>query len=124
MSVLGSLSDDELERLYRAADLFAFPSTKEGFGLAALEALACGLPVVASDLDALRGFLEHDRSALLVPAHDGDAFARALAALARDPDARARLRAGGRAVADAFTWDAAAAAHERVYAELLGSLAV
>jgi glycosyltransferase-like protein len=122
--VLGSLSDDELSRLYRAADLFAFPSTKEGFGLAALEALACGLPVVASDIDALRTFLEHGHSALLVPVHDGDALARALATLARDPDARERLRAGGREVARAFTWDAAAATHEQVYAELLGSPAV
>jgi glycosyltransferase involved in cell wall biosynthesis len=122
--VLGSLSDDELSRLYRAADLFAFPSTKEGFGLAALEALACGLPVVASDIDALRTFLEHDRSALLVPAQDGHAFARALATLAGDPDARDRLRAGGQAVAREFTWDAAAAAHERVYTELVSSLPV
>ena len=122
--VLGSLSDDELSRLYRAADLFAFPSTKEGFGLAALEALACGLPVVASDIDALRTFLEHDRSALLVPAQDGHAFARALVTLAGDPDARDRLRAGGQAVAREFTWDAAAAAHERVYTELVSSLPV
>ena len=122
--VLGSLSDDELSRLYRAADLFAFPSTKEGFGLVALEALACGLPVVASDIDPLRTFLEHDHSALLVPAQDGDALAGALAGLARDPGARERLRAGGREVARAFTWDAAAATHERVYAELLSSLPV
>lgn len=120
--VLGSLSDEELARLYRAADLFAFPSTNEGFGLAALEALACGLPVVASDIDPLGTFLEHDRSALLVPADDGDALADALARLAHDPDARDRLRAGGREVARAFTWDAAAAAHERVYADLLSSL--
>jgi glycosyltransferase-like protein len=120
--VLGSLSDGELSRLYRAADLFAFPSTKEGFGLAALEALASGLPVVASDLDALRSFLEHGRSALLVPADDRDELASAFAALAHDRDARDRLRAGGRAVAAAFSWDAAAAAHERAYAELLVTL--
>jgi glycosyltransferase-like protein len=122
--LLGSLTDEELARLYRAADVFAFPSAKEGFGLAALEALASGLPVVASDLDVLRTFLKDGRSALLVPVGDQDALASALARLARDPDRRERLRTGGRAVAAAFSWDAAAAAHERVYAEVLGSPAV
>jgi glycosyltransferase-like protein len=117
--VLGSLECDELERLYRAADVFAFPSTTEGFGLAALEALASGLPVVASDLDALQTFLEHGRSALLVPVGDSHALARALARLAQDPAHRERLRAGGLELAAGFSWDAAAAAHERAYAELL-----
>ena len=67
---LGSLPDGSIERLYRAADVFAFPSTKEGFGLAALEALASGLPVVASDLDAFRTFLDDGRNARLVPVGD------------------------------------------------------
>jgi glycosyltransferase-like protein len=119
--VLGSLTDEELARVCRAADLFAFPSTNEGFGLAALEALAYGLPVVATDLDALRTFLEHGRSALLVPVGDADSLASAIARLGRDLGERERLRAGGRAVVAAFSWDAAAAAHEQVYAELLGS---
>jgi glycosyltransferase-like protein len=117
--VLGSLGCDELERLYRAADLFAFPSTTEGFGLAALEALASGLPVVASDIDALQTFLEHERSALLAPVGDSSAFAAALARLAENPAERARLRAGGLDLAAGFSWDAAAVAHERVYAELM-----
>jgi glycosyltransferase-like protein len=116
--VLGSLGCDELERLYRAADLFAFPSTTEGFGLAALEALASGLPVVASDIDALQTFLEHERSALLAPVGDSDAFAAALARLAESPAECARLRAGGLDLAAGFSWDAAAVAHERVYDEL------
>jgi glycosyltransferase-like protein len=116
--VLGSVACDELARLYRAADLFAFPSTTEGFGLAALEALASGLPVVASDIDALQTFLEHERSALLAPVGDSGAFAAALARLAEHPAERGRLRAGGLDLAAGFSWDAAAVAHERVYAEL------
>jgi glycosyltransferase-like protein len=120
--VLGSLPDGELERLYRAADLFAFPSTTEGFGLAALEALACELPVVASDLDALRTFLAHGRSALLVPVGDSGALAEALARLARDPLERDSLRAAGRQIVAEYTWERAALEHERVYAGLLGSL--
>jgi glycosyltransferase-like protein len=120
--ILGSLPDGEPERLYRAADVFAFPSTREGFGLAALEALASGLPVVASDLDALRTFLEHDHSALLHPVGDWEAVGAALARVAQDAPTREKLRAGGRRVAAACSWDAAADAHERVYGELLRSL--
>ena len=80
---VGTVSPAELERHYRAADLFAFPSTKEGFGLVALEALAAGLPVVASEIDVFLTFLAHGESALLSPAGDGSALGRALARLAR-----------------------------------------
>jgi glycosyltransferase-like protein len=120
--ILGSLPCAELERLYRAADVFAFPSTAEGFGLAALEALASGLPVAASDIEPFRTFLEHDRSALLVPVSDSHALAGALARLARDGAARERLKKGGLRVAARYSWDAAAAAHERAYAQIFGEL--
>jgi glycosyltransferase-like protein len=113
--VLGPLAPDAIESLFRAADVFAFPSVKEGFGLAALEALAADLPVVASDLDVFRGFLADGESALLTPVGDGEALARALARVAREPRLRERLRAGGRRVVQRFTWDASAAAHERAY---------
>jgi glycosyltransferase-like protein len=120
--VLGSLPDNELESLYRAADVFAFPSTKEGFGLAALEALASGLPVVASALEEFTTYLSDGRSALLVPVGDGAALGAALATLARSPATRARLRAEGLAVSAEHTWDRAASAHEHIYGELLAAL--
>jgi glycosyltransferase-like protein len=112
---VGTVSPAELERHYRAADLFAFPSTKEGFGLVALEALAAGLPVVATELDVFQTFLADGENALLTPAGDGGALGLALARLARDPALRARLVAGGRRVAAAYAWDTAAAAHEDAY---------
>jgi glycosyltransferase-like protein len=118
---LGNLADTELERLYRAADLFAFPSLKEGFGLAALEALASGLPVVASDLEVFRSFLVQDRTALLAPVGDSEALAAALARLAREPGTRERLRGSARRVVAAHTWDASAADHERAYRAFLAS---
>jgi glycosyltransferase-like protein len=120
--LLGSLSPPEIERLYRAADLLAQPSTKEGFGLVLLEALASDLPVVASDLAVFRTFLEHGRSAVLVPVGDAEALAEALARLARDPAERARLRSGGRAVVAKYSWEAAAESHELAYRGLLPSL--
>jgi glycosyltransferase-like protein len=118
--VVGTVTPAELERHYRAADIFAFPSTKEGFGLVALEALAAGLPVVASEIDVFRTFLSHGESALLSPAGDGDALGGSLARLARDPALRERLVAGGRAVVDAYGWDTAAAAHEDAYRAFQG----
>ncbi|MCA1689190.1 MAG: MSMEG_0565 family glycosyltransferase, partial [Actinobacteria bacterium] len=70
---VGTVTPAELERHYRAADVFAFPSTKEGFGLVVLEALAAGLPVVASEIDVFLTFLAHDQNALLCPPGDGAA---------------------------------------------------
>jgi glycosyltransferase-like protein len=117
--VLGPQPDGDIERLLRASDAFAFPSVKEGFGLVALEALAAELPVVASDLDVLRGYLADGESALLVPVGDGEALAGALIRVAGDSALRERLRRGGRRVVAAHTWDAAAAAHERAYEAFL-----
>jgi glycosyltransferase-like protein len=113
--VTGPLPPAELERLYRAGDVFACPSIKEGFGLVALEALAAELPLVASDIDVFRTFLEHERSALLTPAGDPDALGHALARVTRDSPLRERLRVGGRSLVAVWSWDASAAEHERAY---------
>lgn len=112
---VGTVSPAALERHYRAADIFAFPSTKEGFGLVALEALAAGLPVVASQIDVFLTFLADGENALLCRAGDGAALGDCLARVARDPALREKLAAGGRAVVDAYGWDTAAAAHEVAY---------
>jgi glycosyltransferase-like protein len=119
--VLGPVADEELELLYRAADVLAFPSVKEGFGLVVLEAQASGLPVVASDIDVLRGFLADGESALLAPCGDAARLADAVVRVATDAALAARLRAGGRAVVARHGWDAAALAHERAYAEFLAA---
>ena len=123
---VGTVTPAQLERHYRAADIFAFPSTKEGFGLVALEALAAGLPVVASQIDVFRTFLADGENALLCPAGDGAALGRCLARLACDRALRERLVAGGREVVDAYGWDTAAAAHEDAYrsfeAEQIGAI--
>ena len=120
LRVLGPVEDAELEGLYRAADVFALPSTKEGFGLAVLEALAAGLPAVVSDLEVFRGFLGDGASALLAPTGDPGALAEALVRVARDPALAERLRAGGREVAARHTWARVAEAHEAAYRDFLG----
>ena len=121
MRRLGNLPDAELESLYRAADLFAFPSVMEGFGLAALEALASGLPVVASDLEVFRSFLLDGSTALLAPVGDSEAMAAALARLARERATRERLSRSARRIVAAHTWDASAAGHELAYGEFLSA---
>jgi glycosyltransferase-like protein len=121
---LGALDSGTLESLFRAADVFAFPSVKEGFGLVALEALAAGLPLVASDLDVFAGFLQDGESALLAPVGDAGALAAGLARVASEPALVARLRAGGRDVVAGHTWEAAALAHERAYARIAAGSAV
>jgi glycosyltransferase involved in cell wall biosynthesis len=120
--VLGPLAPPTLEGLFRAADVFAFPSVKEGFGLVALEALAAGLPLVASDIDVFQSFLNDGESALLVPVGAAQALAAALDRATHDDELRARLARGGRDVVARFSWDASAAAHERAY-QRAGSLA-
>ena len=122
--VLGAQEPEEIEGLFRAADAFAFPSVKEGFGLAALEALAAELPLVASDLDVFRSFLIDGESALLTPTGDARALSRALARVAADRGLCTRLRAGGCRVVREYTWEAAAAAHERAYEAFLAQASV
>jgi len=113
--LLGTVSESDLGAWYRAADAFAFPSVKEGFGLVVLEALAAGLPVVASDIPVFAEYLEDGGSALLVPPGDSAALADALDRLAADPALRQRLAAGGRPLVDRFTWAASARTHRNIY---------
>ena len=115
VAVLGTVDDDDMPLLYRAADALAFPSEREGFGLVVLEALAAGLPAVVSDLPVLREHLAPGRDCLMVPAGDAAALAAALRRALGDRTLRARLADAGRRTAEGLTWDAAAAAHERAY---------
>jgi glycosyltransferase involved in cell wall biosynthesis len=116
--LLGTVPDAELPGWYAAADVLAFPSTKEGWGLAVLEAMSAGLPVVASDLPVFREYLRPGQDALMVPADDAAALAAALGAVLDDAALAARLRAAGYRVCARFTWERCAAEHQRVYADL------
>jgi glycosyltransferase-like protein len=114
--LLGTVPDAELPGWYAAADVLAFPSTKEGWGLAVLEAMSAGLPVVASDLPVFREYLRPGRDALMVPVDDSGALATALASVLDDQALAGRLRTAGYAVAARFTWSSSAAEHQKIYA--------
>ena len=115
--VLGPVADPELPGLVAGAAAFAFPSTKEGFGLAAMEALAAGVPVVARDLPVLREvFAGAVRFAPDGPGFPDDYAAELRAVLAGDdPGAPART-AIGRALATSHSWDTVARSHLAAYA--------
>lgn len=116
----GFVPDGELPRLYRAADVFCYPSLWEGFGLTPAEAMACGLPVVAFRCTAVPEVVRDGETGLLVPPQDVSGLARALIELLSDEEKRARLgRAGREHVAENFRWDLAAERTEAVYRKVL-----
>ena len=116
--LLGTVTEEQLACWYHSADALCFPSVKEGWGLAVLEAMAAGLPVVASDLPVFGEYLEDGVSALLPPVADDVALARAMRSLVHDAELRERLVAGGRAVLPRFTWEATARRHREIYARI------
>jgi glycosyltransferase involved in cell wall biosynthesis len=97
------VADEWLPAVYRAASVFAFPSLAEGYGLPVLEAMAVGVPVVASDIPALAEVA--GSAAILVPPRDVDGWAAALAAILADAAMAARLSGAGAVVADAVSWE-------------------
>jgi D-inositol-3-phosphate glycosyltransferase len=107
-----------LSTYYRAVDAVVVPSRSESFGLVALEASACGIPVVASGVGGLLTLVDHGESGFLVPDRDPEAFARHLAQLLDDPEMAARFGRHASQRARRYTWSLAAARLRRAYADL------
>jgi glycosyltransferase involved in cell wall biosynthesis len=110
---LGFVPDDDLPDLYRAAEVFVYPSLYEGFGLPPLEAMACGCPVIASARGSLGEVLGD--AALVVEPEDVPAMARQLLLMATDETVRNRQRAAGLAQAAKFDWKRTAEETLKVY---------
>jgi glycosyltransferase involved in cell wall biosynthesis len=108
------LGRDDLAQLLSAADVYAFPSRHEGFAIAPVEAMACGLPVVAAEGSGMSDLLAEpeEHGGVVVPAADSGALARALRALLEDEARRAAL--GGRARARAVSECSLAAVGHRL----------
>jgi len=105
----------ELFRWYCAANIIGLPSYNESFGLVALEAQACGRPVVATNVGGLRHAVDDQQTGLLVPSHEPQDWAKALIAVLDDPDEAVRLGINAAIHASRFSWDNTAAATLQAY---------
>ncbi|HZM15265.1 MAG TPA: N-acetyl-alpha-D-glucosaminyl L-malate synthase BshA [Candidatus Krumholzibacteria bacterium] len=109
-----------IEELLPAADLFLLPSHHESFGLAALEAMACGTVVLATETGGTREVIDHGRNGYLCPPNAVDAWTSTALAVLRDPAQRARLQVAAReAAVRRFAAEKQVAAYEEVYLEAM-----
>jgi len=120
---VGFVPHNELQRLYARAAVVACPSRREGFGVACLEAMAYGRPVVATSVGGLRDLVVDGATGLVVPPRDPAALRAALEQLLADAELRRRLGAAGRERAgERFSWDVTTAALMSAYAEAAGRI--
>lgn len=117
IQVLGYVPGPELEELYRRASIFAFPSLDEGFGMPVLDAMACGVPVLTSNVSAMPEVAGD--AALLIDPTDVASIGEGLRRLAGDSALRDTLTRAGLVRAKEFSWEKSVEATWNVYRELL-----
>jgi D-inositol-3-phosphate glycosyltransferase len=115
----GAVPQERLPLYYNAADVCAVPSFYESFGLVALEAMACGIPVVAARVGGLSATVRDGENGYLVPWRDPAVFAERIGALLRDPSLRGRMGRAARVTAERFTWAGVSQRLEDLYVRLL-----
>jgi phosphatidylinositol alpha-mannosyltransferase len=103
--IAGRVSDEDLPRYYRSAHVFCAPATEgESFGIVLLEAMAAGVPVVASDIDGYRELLGASQGATIVPRRNERALADAVCSILQDPGLASDMGAAGRLTAGLYAW--------------------
>lgn len=121
VTFLGVLDREKtLPKLYASADAFVFSSLTETLGLVVLEAMASGLPVIATPAGGVADHLRDDMNGIAVPPSDPAAMAQAMVTLALDGSRRDRLAAGARRTAEPMGWDAELDRLERSYRDVVG----
>ncbi len=118
VTFLGRRSQEALPYYYATADVVVMPSLYESFGMVALEAMACGTPVVASDVGGLSFVVRDGETGYLVPENDPYILAATIGCLLRDPQLRRRLGTRGIEVAREYAWSRVADKIEELYASL------
>jgi phosphatidylinositol alpha-mannosyltransferase len=103
---LGRVSDDAKARYFASSDIFCAPATgQESFGIVLLEAMAAGVPIVASDIHGYKNVVQRDVQGILVEPRNHRALAAALYKLANDEELRDRMGEAGRTMAPEYSWD-------------------
>jgi glycosyltransferase involved in cell wall biosynthesis len=113
----GRVDGAELRELYRNADVFVLPSEREGMPLVLLEALAMGLPIVATDVSGNRDLVVHGQNGVLVPLGDPSTLRRALLGVTSDPRRYLRMSEASQRLGRRYSWKAVAAEFELVYTQ-------
>jgi glycosyltransferase-like protein len=117
--LLGTVPEDSVAKLYKAGDVFVFPSVKEGWGLVVLEAMASGLPVIASSIEPMTDYLKDGENALLVSAMDYKALAQQVIEVLEGAELRDKLISNAKKTAQAYSWRNTALRHEELYRRIL-----
>jgi D-inositol-3-phosphate glycosyltransferase len=117
----GSQPREKLPLYYSAVDVCAVPSRYESFGLVAVEAMACGTPVVASRVGGMQFTVQHEQSGLLVPHSDPIAMAEAIERMLTDDDLYRKMCAGARRSAIRYSWQMVSSSIVDVYQQLIDS---
>jgi phosphatidyl-myo-inositol alpha-mannosyltransferase len=119
--MLGAMAHEDLPPYHAACEAFCAPATgRESFGIVLVEAMAAGLPVVATDIPGYREVVRDGIEGILVPPRDPVAVAEALDRVLGDPDLAAGLASSGRERARRYSWDAVVGEVEAVYREVAG----
>ena len=115
------LIDDDLKKAfyYKSADVFVLPSLSESFGNVILEAMACGVPVVASKVGGIPDIVKHGKNGLLVPPKDPEALADAIIYLLENEDIREKMGKKGQEMVKDYSWEKVAEETEEVYEMVL-----
>jgi D-inositol-3-phosphate glycosyltransferase len=119
VTFLGARDQDMLQYYYSAAEMVVMPSDYESFGMVALEAMACGTPVIASDVGGLAFLVKHGRTGYRVPARDPAALAAKITSLLTDEGLRRRIGQRAACWAESYAWPRIADQIESLYAELV-----
>ena len=104
VTFLGSQRQDQLPYFYSAAEVCILPSRYESFGMVALEAMACGTPVIASKVGGLASLIQNDVSGLLIPEGDEVSLAEKMHLLLSQPSLKDTLASNARSRANEFSW--------------------
>lgn len=120
VKLLGNLKHDELVNVYQKATMFLFLSYYEGFPTVVLEAMSSGLPVLVSDIEAHKNFIENGKNGILVEKGSSKDAAEKIQILLNDDDLKSKLGTNARkTVENKFTWDKISHKFEKIYKDLI-----